>query len=87
MIELVTIKKCRRYWEERLHCGLIKIEYDFHNKKGVAFFPADHVCDMDGVLSLFENLDENVEAVDTYSGNKPDTYYRLYGKWEAFDRP
>lgn len=74
-------------WDERLMCGVKALSYDFATRTGAIAFPPYHCCDMTGCTRLFEAIDPGVIAIDTYSGDRPDTVYRKRrGTWEAMRR-
>ena len=71
-------------WDERLMCGVERLSYDFATRKGVVVFPRGDCCDFRGCLRLFEAIDPGVVAIDTWSGDRPDTIYRKRGgTWES----
>ena len=68
----------------RLQCGVDRIEYDFRSAKGSLHLRAGDCCDMKGCIELFAAIDPEVQAIDTFSGEKSDTrYWRQDGEWHA----
>lgn len=69
---------------KRLQCQVITITYDFLRRVGVAYFPEDNCCDMDGIISLFTGIDPEIRFIQTFAGKLEDTCYRQQaGKWKA----
>lgn len=67
-----------------LKCGVDRLEYDFRAGKGVLHMRVGDCCDMAGCIELFQTIDPHVEAIDTFSGKKPDTsYWLVRGEWKA----
>ena len=71
--------------KDRLQCEVIKVTYDFLRRVGVAYFPEDNCCDMDGCIALFTGIDPEVVFIQTFAGNIEDTCYRQHsdGEWAA----
>lgn len=71
--------------DERLKCGVISLSYDFCTHTGQLKLPETHCCNMPGCVALFEAIDSEVIAIETYSGNERDTEYRRTGdEWKAY---
>lgn len=67
-----------------LKCGVERLEYDFKSATGTLHVPDGHCCDMKGCIEFFQAIDPAVQAIDTFSGVRPDTRYRLTrGDWAA----
>lgn len=66
-------------------CYAERLEYDFVNRAGALHMRDGSCTDMTGAIQLFQAIDANVEAIDTFAGGKPDTLYRKerHG-WEAY---
>ena len=68
-----------------LMCEPIRIEYDFVARRGVLVMAEGDCCDMTGCIRLFSRLDQDVQRIDTISGNRPCTSYVFRDeKWRAF---
>jgi hypothetical protein len=71
-------------WDERLMCHAVSLTYDFGSHTGRLFLPGRDLCDTAGCVKIFESIDPNVTAIQTYSDNKPTTKYRKDGAgWRA----
>src|SRR4051812_22756115 len=69
-------------WDDRLMCGVESLSYDFAARAGTIRFPRGDCCDFRGCLRLFEGIDPGVVAIDTWSGDRPDTiYHKRGGEW------
>jgi hypothetical protein len=70
-----------------LMCGVLSLSYDFAGHEGIITFPRGDCCDMSGCIRLFEAIDPGVVAIDTFSGDEPDTAYRKRnGVWDGMLR-
>lgn len=71
--------------DERLHCNIKLLTYDFSDHEGTAEFPADNCCDMQGIIDLFTHIDKGCKRIQTYANGKLDTVYKrdYYGEWDA----
>jgi len=68
-----------------LMCEPVKVEYDFVKRRGFLYMADGDCCDMTGCILLFSRMDQDVERIDTISGDKPSTSYVLSnGNWRAF---
>jgi len=68
----------------KLKCGVLRLAYDFDSATGTLHVPDGHCCDMKGCIDLFKEIDPAVQAIDTFSGVKPDTRYRrVQEDWTA----
>jgi hypothetical protein len=71
-------------WDERLKCHVVSLAHDFRSHTGQLHLPDGDCCDMTGCVALFEGIDPQVTAINTYSGDKADTVYRKEGtEWNA----
>ncbi len=69
-------------------CHVERLHYDFAKRYGHLVMTEGDCTDMTGAIQLFQAIDANVEAIDTLSGEAPDTCYRkIDGKWQAFPPP
>lgn len=67
-----------------LACGALSLEYNFATHSGILRMPEGHCCDMHGCIALFTGIDARVDRIDTFSGEQPDTTYRLQLRvWSA----
>lgn len=67
-----------------LQCRAKDVRYDFDRKTGMLVMAAGDCCDMSGCISLFENIDPDVERIRTVSGAEEDTsYFRSEFGWVA----
>jgi hypothetical protein len=74
-------------WHPGLMCHLLHLEYDCRRGIGKLYFPSGNCCDCAGAIKLFENIDPDVQRIETWSGNDPDTVYdRSAGKWDVYLR-
>jgi hypothetical protein len=74
-------------WDERLMCHVQRLTYDAQNRTGRLHFPQAECCDMRGAIKIFTGIDPEVQLIETFSGNEPDTIYQFNTakrKWEAF---
>lgn len=80
-------KKPKSPWNECLVCHVCRLAYNFVEKTGELWLPNGHCCDMSGCIELFQRIDEDVQKITTYSGDKPDTIYKYNvgdsGRWDA----
>lgn len=69
----------------QLQCFVAEIRYDFIQKFGTVVIDESGCTDMGGCIAFFERIDPTVRCIQTYSGNRSDTTYRLnaVGEWEA----
>jgi hypothetical protein len=75
----------RAVWNERLRCHVVSLAHDFRNHTGQVYLLDGECCDMTGCVALSEEIDPEVTAVRTFSGDRADTMYRKQGKeWSAF---
>lgn len=70
---------------DKLHCDVLKIEYDFEARAGRLLMAEENCCDMGGCIGLFEGIDSHVMLIETFSGDEADTLYRRSkaGDWNA----
>ncbi len=74
----------RDIWDDRLICNVVSLGYDFHTHTGKLYLREGDNCDMRGCVALFEGIDPNVTAINTYSGDQADMMYHKEGKeWNA----
>ncbi len=67
-----------------LGCEVSNLEYDFDTKKGKLTMESGQCCDLSGCISIFEKIDQNVEIIETFSGDKSDTIFkRVNGDWQS----
>jgi hypothetical protein len=66
-------------WDERLQCHVVSLAYDFSSHTGRLYLVAQGCCDRDGCLELFQAIDPEVRAIQTYSGDQPDMAFRKMG--------
>lgn len=67
-----------------LMCEVANLAYDFDSRKGTLNLAPGHCCDMEGCINLFTKIDPDVQFIETYSGEEPDTVYRRKGNdWES----
>ena len=63
-----------------LMCFVLGLEYDYRTRIGT--LRLDGCCDMSGCLRLFQQIDPEVERIDTFWSGEPDTaYIRKGDKW------
>jgi len=75
----------KEFFDERLMCSVVSLEYDFTIKRGRLFMPDMTNTDMGGCIKLFEGIDKRVKRIETFAGADPDTTYRRRGdKWTAY---
>lgn len=72
-------------FDERLRCGVLRLEYDFAARHGSVYFPPLHCCDMTGCIKLFKGIDSECSSIQTFEANKPETVYMIDddGNWIA----
>ena len=77
----------RNSWDKRLQCRVISLAYDFTSRRGLLYMHDGDCCNMMPCVNLFLGIDPEVAAIDTFSGENPDTVYRKEdGEWHAFLR-
>ena len=71
-----------------LMCEPLRMEYDFTRRRGLLFMANGDCCDMDGCISIFKAIDQDVTLIETWSGEMPDTYYARTSTdaWQAMKR-
>jgi hypothetical protein len=69
----------RAVLDERLMCHVVSLAYDFRNHTGQLYVGDGECCDMSGCVALFEGIDPEVKAVNTFAGDQADTAYRKKG--------
>lgn len=60
-----------------LKCQVESIQYNFLDKEGILYMPSHNCCDMDGCVSFFKSIDENVCKIQTFTDKQPDMCYVL----------
>lgn len=69
-----------------LMCEPLTVTYDFRSRVGVVNMPEGDCTDMTGAIRFFERMDQDVEMIQTYSGDDLDTVYvKRGGEWCAVD--
>jgi hypothetical protein len=68
-----------------LQCSVRSVTYDFVERRGRVDMERLCCCDMEGCIAFFEAIDRQVQLIETFSGEKPDTAYvrRPELGWEA----
>lgn len=75
-----------KLYDARFKCCVLSLDYDFTRHVGRVIMREWDCCDMIGCIEVFEKIDPKVKEVETYSGEKLDTFYRLGedSQWAAF---
>ena len=75
-------------FNELTQCYVKRVVYDFDTRRGILMMEEDSCTDMNGAIKLFQAIDPNVKAIDTFAGTRPDTSYRRhsakFGGWKAY---
>ena len=76
-----------RYHEDT-QCYVQRVSYDFKERRGILLMGDGSCTDMAGCIRVFERIDPEVQRIDTYAGEVPDTVYRRhsqkFGGWRAY---
>lgn len=59
-----------------LMCRVHSMTYDFTRKTGVLRMAEGNCCDMQGCIDLFTRVAPDVQKIETYAGDVPDTFYK-----------
>lgn len=72
-------------YDSRFMCCVLGLDYDFSRKVGRVIMRELDCCDMVGCIKVFKAIDPGVAEIETFSGEKLDTVYRLGAdkKWTA----
>jgi hypothetical protein len=65
-------------WVRELGCSIRSIAYDFHSRTGCVDMAIPD-CHMNGCISLFHQIDPEVQRIETYVGNRPEMFYLYDG--------
>lgn len=75
----------RREIERELMCQVHRIEIDRERHYAVVEIPKCHATDMGGCIRVVRRLDPDVNRIDVFAGDEPDTRYEWAGnEWAAF---
>jgi len=68
-----------------LQCTPTRLTYDYVRRYGQLVVMEGHCVDMLGCIALFQHIDPQVQLIDTFSYDVPDTRYTLVrpGMWLA----
>lgn len=65
-------------------CDVSEIRIDVKNKQGFLVLPEMNYPDMSSTVRCFTSVDPEIEVIQTYVGDKPDTVYVKVGnEWQA----
>ena len=71
------------YFHPKLLCCVKTIEYNFEKKTGYIYIPAYDKVDMGACIDLFTSIDEEVERIFTFAGDKENAaYFKRSGDWK-----
>jgi len=65
-------------WVSELGCSIRSIAYNFHTRIGRVDMAMPD-CYINGCVSLVRRIDPKVWRIETYVGNRPDTFYTYDG--------
>ena len=75
----------KEIWRDDLVCHYIGHDYSTQSKSGNIYLAEYECCHMPGVIGFFENIDEKVNFIQSWSGDKIDTAYaRSDAGWKAY---
>jgi len=69
-----------RIFNSELQCVVYELAYDFTTRTGTLRLPRNTHCDMHGCISLFQRIDDGVERINAFSGDKLATTYGRRGQ-------
>ena len=74
-------------WHPQLMCCVCcvkNIHYNLAQRTGVVYMGNTDCVDMGGCINLFTAIDDKVERILTFQGDRPDTTYsKVDGEWYA----
>lgn len=71
-------------WHPQLQCAVANLLYDFTSQTGTLNMGEEQCCDMSACIALFTAIAQDVQRIDTFAGDRPDTTYTLSrGEWRA----
>lgn len=74
------------YFHPKLKCCVRSINYNFDKKTGCVYMGDIDCVDMSGCIEIFVAIDERVERIFTFQGDRTDTsYFKVHGKWKAVE--
>jgi hypothetical protein len=70
----------------QLMTEVIKLSYDVRGRCGYLTMGPGCCCDMAGAIALFERITSEVNRIETYALDIPDTrYVKQAGQWSAIN--
>ena len=74
----------KEIWRNDLACHYINHDYSRQSKSGNIYLADFECCDMRGVIEFFENIDEEVNLIESWSGDKIDIAWQRSGTgWQV----
>jgi hypothetical protein len=71
-------------WHPQLMCCVKNIHYNLPQRTGVVYMGDTDCVDMRGCINLFTAIDDKVERILTFQGDRADTTYsKIDGEWHA----
>jgi hypothetical protein len=71
-------------WREKLKCEVIALEYSFVTHCARLYISPAQCCDMLACINLFQQMDPQVQRIETFTGLRKDaTYIRESQNWIA----
>ena len=72
-------------FNSRLQCNVVSFTCDYDSHVTIFFLAEDECCSMNGAIAVATQADDQVRAIQTYSGTVLDTRYvkRRDGTWLA----
>src|SRR3954451_6899810 len=71
--------------DAQIQAEVFSIRYYPKISVGMLYMADGECCDMSGAIELFQGIDPAVRAINTFSGDEPDTmYFRRGGEWTAY---
>lgn len=68
-----------------LMCGLNRVREEKNTQTVIMYFPEYHCCDMGGAIIVAERFNPDVRNIQTYSGDRTDTFYqKVDNEWRSF---
>ncbi len=71
------------YFHPKLLCCVKKLKYNFEKKTGYIYIPEYDKIEMGACVDLFISIDEEVERIFTFAGDKENSaYFKCSGDWK-----
>ncbi|MBY5841426.1 hypothetical protein J3P71_03995 [Rhizobium leguminosarum] len=74
-------------YHSKLKCQVKSLSYDFKTRTGTLLMAEINACDAMGCWEIFSAIDPDVKRIETFAGDKADTFYIRSGKEWGVQRP